>query len=229
MKKTKIIDTQNSLLNHHCIPEWLPVINLNKKDIHLKKGQQVFKEGEAVKGVFFIVSGKVKIHQHWGANKEAILRFASDGDMIGFRGLGRERIYPVTATTMEEVKLIFIDINFFESTLKVNPKLTYALMELYANELEDTERRIRTMAHLEVKGRVAETFLFLQSKFGITEEGFINVKLTKQEIASFVGTTYETISRITNELEKEKYIITKGKNTAIIKPQHLKNLIPTVK
>ena len=73
----------------------------------------------------------MKIHQQWGSGKELIIRFANDGDMLGYRGLGKEKIYPITATALEDSSLLFIDIAFFESTLRINPRLTYALMDFY--------------------------------------------------------------------------------------------------
>ncbi|MBO9620373.1 MAG: Crp/Fnr family transcriptional regulator [Niabella sp.] len=203
------------------MPEWLPVINENKEELAVKKGQPVFREADPVQGVFFIVAGKVKIHQRWGAGKELILRFANDGDMIGYRGLGKERIYPITATALEDTRLLYTPLSFFEATLRVNPALTYALMDFYANELEETEKRMRNMAHMEVRGRIAEALLLLKDKFGVTDQSFIDVKLTKQDIASYVGTTYETISRVTGDFEKEGLIRSNGKNIGILKEKKL--------
>lgn len=141
--------------------------------------------------------------------------------MIGYRGLGKERIYPVTATALEDTRLLYISLSFFESTLRVNPTLTYALMDFYANELEETEKRMRNMVHMEVRGRIAEALLLLRDKFGMTDQGFIDVKLTKQDIASYVGTTYETISRVTSDFEKEQLIKSNGKSIGILKERRL--------
>lgn len=221
MKELLPENAGSSLLYKHCMPEWLPLINSNKKDITIKRGTPIFREADPVKGVFFIISGKVKIHQRWGTGKELILRFANDGDMIGYRGLGKERIYPVTATALEDTRLLYIPLAFFEATLRVNPALTYILMDFYANELEETEKRMRNMAHMEVRGRIAEALLLLKDKFGVTDQGFIDVKLTKQDIASYVGTTYETISRVTGDLEKEGLIRTSGKNIGVFKKKQL--------
>ena len=116
---------------------------------------------------------------------------------------------------------MFIEIAFFEATLRINPRLTYALMDFYANELENTEARMRNMIHMEVRGRIAEALLYLESKFGVGESVFIDVKLTKQDIASYVGTTYETVSRITGDFEREKLIRSNGKNISLLKTRQL--------
>ncbi|MBZ4187953.1 Crp/Fnr family transcriptional regulator [Niabella beijingensis] len=219
----------DNILYRNCIPEWRPVVDDNRQDMVVKKGQAVFTENGPVEGVFFIVKGKIKIHQQWGNGKELILRFARDGEMIGYRGLGKERIYPVSATALEDTTLMYISLSFFERTLQVNPGLTYALMDFYANELEATERRVRNMAHMEVKGRIVEALLLLKERFGVNAEGFIDIKLTRQDIASYVGTTYETISRMTGELEAERLIRTGGKNIALLKESGLQRLIRSKK
>lgn len=66
---------------------WQPLISLNKKNFEFKKGQQIFKEGDPVKGIYFIYDGKVKVHKYWDEEKEFIVRFANKGDILGHLGL----------------------------------------------------------------------------------------------------------------------------------------------
>lgn len=225
MKERQTGQTGKNILYRYCIPEWRMVVDASREMRVIKKGQPVFLENEVVKGVFFIDTGKVKIHQRWGDEKELIIRFAKSGDMLGYRGLGKEKVYPVSATALEDTTLMYLDIRFFEATLQVNPRLTYALMDFYANELEATERRVRNMAHMEVKGRVADAIRMLKKDFGINEQGFIDIKLTRQDLASYVGTTYETISRMMSELEAEALISTSGKNIAVLNEKQLEQLL----
>ncbi|SDC32358.1 Crp/Fnr family transcriptional regulator [Niabella drilacis] len=225
MKQKQADQAGENILYRYCIPEWRTVVDTGRELRSVKKGQPVFSEKDIVQGVFFIDTGKVKIHQRWGDEKELIIRFAKNGDMLGYRGLGKEKVYPVSATALEDTTLVYLDIRLFEATLQVNPRLTYALMDFYANELEATERRVRNMAHMEVKGRVAEAITMLKRDFGVNEQGFIDIKLTRQDMASYVGTTYETISRMISELEAEKLIRTSGKNIAVLNEKQLEQLL----
>jgi CRP-like cAMP-binding protein len=217
-------DLKSCFLCKGCLPDWLPAIEAHKKNESFKKGTIIFEEGDAVKGLYFLFKGRVKVHKRWGQDKQLILHFAKEGDMLGYRGLGKEKVYPVTATALEEAVVCFIDIPFFESTLQVNHQLTYDLMQFYANELQDAEKRMRDLAHMEVKGRIAETLLMLKENFGQDKAGDINISLTKQDLASYAGTTYETFFRMANELVKEKMIKISGKNIAILKETKLKEL-----
>jgi CRP/FNR family transcriptional regulator len=221
----QICDVHSCFLCSRCLPEWREAIGNYKKNARFKKGGIIFNEGDPVKGMFFVYSGKVKIHMKWGQEKELVVRFAREGDIIGYRGLGKELVYPVSATALEDVVVCFVEISFFETTLKVNPNFTYELMKFYANELQEAEHRIRNLVHMDVKGRVAETLLMLKRTFGVNKSGFIDITLTKQDIASYCGTTYETFSRVAAELERNKIIRTSGKNVAIVKEQNLRELI----
>ncbi|WP_196990043.1 Crp/Fnr family transcriptional regulator [Panacibacter microcysteis] len=80
------------------------------------------------------------------------------------------------------------------------------------------EKSIRDLALMDVKGRVADTLFMLYKKFGQDDEGYNNITLTRQDMASFAGTIYETFFKITNELVKQKIIRYAGKLVKLLKP-----------
>jgi len=225
MKKCNISCNLNScFLCKGCLKEWLPALENERQNFVFTKGRSIFSEGDPVTGIYFLYYGKVKVATKWGQGKQLILRFAKEGDIIGYRGMGKDKVYPVSATALEEVNVCFINSAFFETTLHVNHSLTYQFMQFYANELQEVEKRMINLAHMDVKGRVAETLLMLKKRFGETE-GFINISLTKQDLASYAGTTYETFSRMIGELEKEKIVCQSGKSFGIVNEQKLIELL----
>lgn len=217
-------DLKRCFLCRHSLKGWLLSIAAHKKNIRFAKGASVFEEGNKVEGIYFVYSGKVKVHRQWGKGKDLIIHFAKEGDMIGYRGLGKEKVYPVSATALTPVVACYIDLAFFESSLEVNHRLTYRLMEFFANELQEAEKRMNQLAHLNVRGRVADTLLLLQQFFGTQKDGFIDIILTRQDIASYAGTTYETVFRILNDFVKKKCIKISGKRIAILKETILETL-----
>jgi len=224
MKKPKDnCDVKSCFLCKGCLPEWLPVVALARKNLRFKKGEVIFKEGEPVTGIYFLYEGSVKVHKQWGNEKELIIRFAVAGDIIGHRALGADSLYPVSATALEVVTVCFVETSFFMATLKINPELTFKLMMLYARELRETEQRMHDLVHLDMKGRIADSLLLLNKQFGLDGEGNINMILTRQDLASFAGTSYETIFRTMNELVNDKIILVKEKNIKIIKEDTLKS------
>lgn len=224
MKKIKNgCDLKSCFFCRLCLKEWLPAIDINRKNYHLRKGEMLFVEGDKVTGVYFVNAGKVKVHKKWG-DKELIVRFANQGAIVGHRGLGNNTVYPVSATAIEPGTVCFIDLDFFLTTLRVNHEFTYQLMMFFADELQVSEKKMRNLAHMSVKGRVAEALLTLRERFGLTSEGYIDIVLSRQDLASFAGTTYETVFRVMNELIQDNIITISAKNIHISDPQKLSGL-----
>ncbi|MEO6230716.1 MAG: Crp/Fnr family transcriptional regulator [Ferruginibacter sp.] len=225
MKKSKTdCDQKICFLCRLCLPEWIPAIKANKKTLFYKKGEVIFNEGEPVEGIYFVYSGTVKIHKKWGKEKELIIRFAKSGDIIGHRGLGTEMEYPISGTALEATTVCFIDLQFFRTTITVNNDFTIQLLMFYAEELQRSERKMSNLAHMQVKGRIAYSLLSLYSKFGVTIDGSIDVLLTRQDLASYAGTTYETVFRILNEFVQDGTIKITNKNIGITNIDQLQKL-----
>jgi len=199
-----------------CKSEWLKAIDVNRKLVHYNKGESIFHEGDNVNGMYFIFSGLVKVHKKWSDNKELILRFAKDGAIVGHRGLGGDTIYPVSATALVASDICFVDLDFFMATLKVNPDYLFDLMMFFATELKESEKRMRNIAHMNTKGRIGQSLLNLQDKFGTDADGFINIEISRQDLASYTGTTYETLFKIMNELAEENAIHIDSKRTKLL-------------
>ena len=223
-KQKNECDLSSCFMCRLCIKEWLPALDAERKNFHFKKGELLFREGEEVKGMYFIFSGTVKVHKQWGEEKELIVRFARKGDIVGHRGLGGDALYPVSGTALEPVTVCFIDLDFFNATVKVNHEFLVQLMLFYAQELKVSERNMRNLAHMPVKGRVANALLQLQQKFGVSPDGFISLLLSRQDLASYAGTTYETVFRIMNELVQDEAIRLDGKHITVLNIEKLRLL-----
>lgn len=192
--------------------------------MHFKKGELIFEEGEEVKGMYFVFSGTVKVHKKWGKEKELIIRFAKNGDIFGHRGFGEETVYPVSGTALEPTTVCFINLDFFKTTLRINNDFTIKLLKFYADELQRSERKMGNLAHMQVKGRIAYSLLSLKNKFGTTTGGAIDIIISRQNLASYAGTTYETVFRIINEFIQEELITLNDKSIAILNEDTLINL-----
>lgn len=220
-----VCDLHTCFLCTHCLPEWLPAIGVHRKNLDVKKGEQIFKEGDAASGIFFIYRGTVKVHKRWDKDKDLIIRFAKSGDMLGHMGLGSDLVFPVTATALEPLILCYLDMSFFEATLNVNNKFTYQLMRFFANELQESERRMRNLAHMSVKARISQAFLALKEKFGSGHNGLLGIEITKQDISSYAGVSYETLFKVCQELSRLKIIELNGKAISILKPEALLQIV----
>jgi CRP-like cAMP-binding protein len=214
-KSKNICDLKSCFLCMHCLSDWIPVIAARRENHMVKKGEVIFKEGDPVTGIYFVYEGKIKVHKKWDAEKELILRFAQKGDIVGHLGLGDTGFYPVSATAIEAGMICYIGMDFLESTLNVNNNFVIKLMRFFANELQESEKRMRNLAHMPVKGRVAQALISLKNKFGLNGEGFLNIDLSRQDLAAFTGAAYESLFRTINDLIEEKIIEVAGKSILI--------------
>lgn len=224
MKKNTPCNLDTCFMCRLSLKEWHPAIASHKKNFIAKKGEVIIKEGDPVTGVYFVNSGNVKVHKQWG-DKELILRFANDGAIFGHRGISSSiSTYPISATALETTSLCFVDIEFFKATIKVNHEFAYGLLMFYADELHASEKKMRDLALMSVKGRLAVAILGLQQQFGLNEQGYLNLDLSRQDLAAFTGATYETVFRTMNELLAEKLISVQGKMIRVEDEQGLTEL-----
>ncbi len=224
MKKCKSsCDLKSCFLCTTCIPDWLPAIDANRQNFQYNKGEIIFKEGDPVEGIFFLYSGLVKVHKQWGSDRELIVHFVRKGEILGHRGLGKNLVYPVSGTALEPITVCFLKMDFFRNTLKVNNDLLFQLMVNSFDELEGSEKRMRDLIHLPVKSRVAQAIFKLKEMFGCDDEGFITISLSRHDLASFAGTTYETAFRTLNEFINDDLIEVSNKKIRIINEAELLN------
>ncbi len=226
MKKSKAdCDLQSCSFCTQCMKEWLPAIAATRQTLTYKKGETLFQEGDIVTGIYFLTSGKVKVHSRWDGDKELIIRFAGAGDIVGHRGIGKQLIYPITATALEPAAACYIPLHFFDASLKVNAGYLYQLLLFYAAELQESEQRMRNLAHMPVKGRIASALLSLKDKFGVTKEGVLLIEISRQDLASFAGTTYETVFRTLTEFVDGKVVSVAGRQVTILHAEALTQML----
>lgn len=196
----------------------------NKSEIFCKKGQQFIIEGAPVNGLFFILKGKVKVFRTGINGKEQIVRFAKEGEIIGHRGFGTEEYYSIGAIALQNVDLCYFSKDDLQTALKENPDFTYDMMLFYANELNRSESKVKSLSQMTVRERVVDTLLYINRKFG-TLKGFLNLPLSRKEYADYAGTSEEQVIRVFSALKKEGLIVASGKKVGIVDVNVLKKEI----
>lgn len=196
----------------------------NKKTLKCKKGQQFIIEGAPVNGLFFILKGTVKVFRTGINGREQIVRFAKEGEIIGHRGFGTEEYYSIGAIALQDAVLCYFSKDDLQEALLENPKFSYDMMLFYANELNRSENKVKSISQMTVRERVIDMLLYINRKFGDLR-GFLNLPLSRKEFADYAGTTEEQVIRIFSSLKKEGLIEAKGKKIGITNIQTLKNEI----
>jgi len=176
-----------------------------------RKGQQFVMEGAPVNGLFFLCKGKAKVLKTGIYGKEQILRFVGEGEIIGHRGFATSNKYGISAVALEDSILCNITNTVMERMLRDLPELTYRLMLFYAEELDRSETKVKALAQMTVREKVIDALLYLNRKFGINHKGFIDIILSRKEIADYSGTTNEQVTRVISALKSEGLLLVSGK------------------
>lgn len=195
-----------------------------KNTLSCKKGQTFIMEGAPVHGLYFVRKGKVKVAKTGLNGKEQIIRFARDGEIVGHRGFGASQFYQINAAALEGSILCNFSTTTMYDMLHTIPSLTYDLMLIYADELNSTETKVKKFAQMTVREKVIDAFLYFNRKFGQVN-GFLNIQLSRKEIADFAGTTDEQVIRIISALKKEGLVHASGKKLGIKNVELLKKEI----
>jgi len=217
-RKCETCNHHNCFINKHVSDEWKPIITFNKTSTDYPGGATIFSEGEPVKGIYEIYSGKIKVVSSLGTKVERIVNFATTEQILGYQGLGGDMVYPVTAITLEPSQVTFIPIDIFYKTVKANPEVALYLVKFYADQLKAAEMRMNQNSELNVKEKVMVALLTIIKSFGFSKQDptLLSFTPSRKDIASLSDTTYETVIRVLGSLEKENIIKLKGKAIRVL-------------
>jgi CRP-like cAMP-binding protein len=198
-------------------------VSSNKVMNTYKKGQTIFFQGNPPFGLYCINSGKIKITNTGNDGKESILRIAGPGDVLGHRSLFSEETYHATATVIEDAVICFLDKKFIYKAIEAEPTVATNLIQKLSREMGSAEARAAAMSQKNVRERLAELLLMLKKSYGIQEgkRWKLDIKLTREELASMVGTANETVIRFISEFKEEGIIEQEAKTIFIVNEKKL--------
>ncbi len=180
-----------------------------------KKGEIIFEEGESLNGVYCIRDGVCKLTKLSENGKDQVVKLVVKGDLLGKRSLVADQKTNLSAIALNDMEMCFIPKSEIMNDLAKNPNFTMDVLKDMANELRTSEESLVTMAQKSVKRRMAEILMYSHDNFGLDEEGFLSIVLSREDYASIVGTATESAIRILSQLKKESLISTHGKRIKI--------------
>lgn len=191
-------------------------LDRERKLFKLNKGEPLIEEGKEPEGVYLVHSGVAKLYKMGTTGKEQIIRFIIEGELLGYRSLLSGQDLGASATAMDEMVVEFIPRGLFLKIMKSHPEFSFNLLQLLSIQLGKAADSITTLAQKTVRERLAEILLFLEEKMGTDKDGFIAVRLTREDYANLIGTATESAIRLISEYKKDELIVTEGRKIKII-------------
>lgn len=192
--------------------------------IEIEKGDEIINEGQVPKGVYYVQEGTAKLYKIGFNGKEQILRFAKKGDMIGYRSILEKQPFGASAKALKPMKLLFVPEVYFLKIIEANPKLALEMLQIMAHELGEAGKTITLLAQKTVRERLAEILLLLEKKLGTDRDGYINISLTREEMANLIGTATESAIRLISEFRTDELISVDGRRIKVLDHHKLTKL-----
>lgn len=190
--------------------------------IQFKKGELLLHEGEKSDRLFIVNKGQVKVSKFTIDGKEQILYILTSGEFFGELHLfNSDEVNNFSVYAIADTEICLLTKADIDRIMEANPEISLKLLEALTKRLAHTENLAQNLATKDPEVRIAHMILEFSQKFGIKKSGGILIELpiTREEIASYVGVTRETISRKFSKFENLGLISSSGNKQLFVRNQ----------
>lgn len=188
-----------------------------------QKKQAVFFEGDYPNFLYFINSGKIKTSKMNADGKDFVTGLFKEGDFFGYTPLIKDISYQESAVAMDDTELTLIPREEFINLLSSSKEVSSKFIKMLAGSVFDKQAELLNLAYDSVRKRVADALLKLSKTYQNENIDKFSISISRDDLASIVGTATESVIRTLSEFKNDGYISIKGSNITILKEEELKN------
>lgn len=177
------------------------------------KGEDIFFAGEPAAGFFSVASGKVRIYQTSLSGKEHIIHVFGPGEVFAEVAVFSGGVFPANAQAMEDGEYLFFPRQRFRRLIAAEPDLAMDMLGLLSIRLRQLVKKIEDLSLREVPARLAAHLLLLQAQ---SKKHRLTLDLPKGQLAAYLGTIPETLSRVLRRFSDDGLIELSGNSLAIL-------------
>jgi CRP/FNR family transcriptional regulator len=194
-----------------------------------RKGEVIFEEGDEGRGFFVVKSGRVKVYKLSTDGKEQILHFFGDGEHFAEVPAFDGQCFPASAAAIEKSELLFFPRTDFLVLLEQDPTLAIDMLAIFARHLRRMAQIVENLSFKEVPGRLAVYLLYLSDRpqggaIGNRNCEEVELDMTKAQLAAFLGTIPETLSRVFAKMSQDGLIAIEGSRIKLLNRERLMGL-----
>ena len=181
-----------------------------------KRGEVIVEQGKKTNALFILLNGRARVVTADSRGREVILATLQPGDHIGEMSLIDNEPHWATVRAEVQTDVLMLGRVEFARCLPENTSMAYAVMRGLVQRLRHADRKIESLALMDVYGRVARALLEFAAE---TPEGelLIREKISRQDIAKMVGASREMVSRVMKDLEERGFIETLSNGSIVVK------------
>lgn len=186
------------------------------------RGEMIFSEGDEGEGFYVVVEGMVEVFKLSPEGKKQILHLLGPGEPFGEVAVFEGRAFPAHAAALRDTKALFFPRKAFYSLIEEHPSVVMRMLGVMAKRLREFAAMIENLSLKEVSGRLAGYLLYLRQRRGGRDE--FELEMTKGQLASFLGTAPETLSRALSKMMREGLIEVEGRTVRVLDREGLERL-----
>ena len=181
-----------------------------------KRGEVIVEQGKKSNALFILLNGRARVVTADSRGREVILATLQPGDHIGEMSLIDNEPHSATVRAEVQTDVLMLGRIEFARCLPENTSMAYAVMRGLVQRLRHADRKIESLALMDVYGRVARALLEFATETG-DGEMLIREKISRQDIAKMVGASREMVSRVMKDLEERGFIQTQENRSIVVK------------
>ena len=219
----------NCRLSKICIPLALETTEIDQLDEivqrgrPLRKGQHLFRQGQAFGSIFAVRSGSFKSYSVNDEGVEQVSGFYLPGEIMGLDGISMSR-HVNSVVAYETSSICEIPFAELESLTQQIPSLQRHFFQLMSQEIVEDQRLITLLSKNTAGQRVAAFLLSLSARYARQQLSSVafRIPMSRQDMANYLGLTVETISRVLSKYKKQGILMVANREIAIVNVEALR-------
>lgn len=193
--------------------------------VSYKKNEVIYYENDTPKDLMCLLKGKIKIYKEGVGGRSQIIRMVKPVQYFGYRAYFAQEPFVTSAAAFESSQVCLISMEIVEEFLRNNGTLAMFFIQLLSVDMGVSDQRVVNLTQKHIRGRLAESLLFLKDSYGLEEDGAtISIYLAREDLANLSNMTTSNAIRTLSIFENERIISMDGRKIKIIDEDRLEKI-----
>ena len=201
------------------------ILRANARIQYFKRNEMIYCEGDEATDMMCLLEGKVKISKRGVGGRNQIIRIIRPIQYFAYRAYFAREPYLTDATAFETSKVCVIPMKVVELLIRANSKLAMFYIRQLSIDLGIADARTVNLTQKHIRGRIAESLLFLIDHYGLEEDGAtLSIYLSREDLANLSNMTTSNAIRTLSDFVSEHIIALDGRKLKIIDQERLRRV-----
>ena len=193
--------------------------------VKFKKNEIIYKEGDLPTNLLCLVSGKVKIYKEGVGGRPQIMRVLGETEFFAYRAYMANEPFVTAAAAFEPCVLLKVPLGIVTNMIQENAALGWFFIQKLAHDLGQSDERTVNLTQKHIRGRLAESLLFLKDSYGLEEDGStLSIYMSREDLANLSNMTTSNAIRTLSAFASEKLIALDGRKIKFINLKELEKI-----